>query len=117
MTERLDRGLDRRQLVVVETAEAVGEPGRSAGADASQQAFSLVREGKPDAAAVAFVADAREEDRLLEPVDVSRERGSRDSLFGGELAQAHPGVLADEPEQCDLATRDPELLGLLPQLA
>ena len=45
------------------------------------------------------------------------ERGRRDALLGGQLAQAQPGLASDQPEQRHLPARDAELLGLLAQLA
>ena len=47
---------------------------------------------EPDPAAVALVAGALDQARLLEAVDVSGERGRGDPLLGGELAQAQARV-------------------------
>ena len=73
---------------VVEPAQAVREPRRPAGADASQQPLALVGERQADAAPVVRVALALESAGLLEPVDVPGERRRRDALLGGQLAQA-----------------------------
>jgi hypothetical protein len=47
---------------------------------------------------------------------VTGERGRGDALLGGQLAQAHPGVVPDQPEQRHLPARNPEVLGLLAEL-
>ena len=117
LPERLDRCLDRGDLVVLEPAQAVRQPGRAAGAHALEQALALVGQRQPDAAPVVLVPRALDQPRLLEPVDVAGERGRRDSLLGGQLAQAQARIAADQPEERHLPARDPELLGLLAQLA
>ena len=86
--ERLDRGLDRGQLVVVEPAQVLLEPRRAPGAHASQQPLALVGQRQADAAAVFGVARALDQPCLLEPVDVAGESRRRDPLLGSELAQA-----------------------------
>jgi len=88
-----------------------------AGADALEQALALAREGQADTSSVALVAYALEEACLLEPVDVTGERGGGDPLLGGQLAQAQARVAADQPEKRDLSARDAELLGLFAQLS
>ena len=115
--KRLERGLDRGELVGLERGQPAREPGRAACADALEQLRPVGGEDEPDAAAVVGRAHALEQLRALEPVDVAGECRRRDPLLGGELAQAEAGALLDQPEQRHLAARDAEGLVLLAQLA
>src|SRR5688572_10230797 len=88
LPERLDRALEHFELLVVEAAQPLGQPGRAARANTLQQPLALTGEREADAAPVTLVADTLEQPCLLEPVDMAREGGSGDPLLGGELAQA-----------------------------
>src|SRR5438067_2286843 len=86
--ERLDRSLDRGELVGTEPAQARREPGGAARADAAQHALALFGERQPDSPAVVRARCALDEPVALEPVDMLGHRGRRDTLAGGELAHA-----------------------------
>ena len=73
--------------------------------------------GSYDPTPVVARAHALEETAPLEAVDVTRHRGRRDALLGGELGERQPGTALHEPEERRLTGCDPELLGLLAQLA
>ena len=100
-------------FVQEDAGEEVGEPRRAPGAHPLEQALAVRGEGEADAAPVAFVADSLQEPGGLESVDVPGERGGGDPLLGGQLAQAHSGIAADQPEERHLPARHSELLGLL----
>ena len=112
-----DRGLDGLELGGLEALEALGEPRRPPCADAPHQLHAVVRQPQPDAPPVLARADALEQTRALEPVDVTGERRRRDPLLGRELGEREPGAPLDEPEQRRLPRGHSQLLGLLAELA
>src|SRR5207248_8244119 len=114
--ERLDRGVDGGELLRRQIAEARREPGGAARADAAQDALAVLGQGQPDAPAVGLARRARDEAVALEPVDVVRHRGWRDTLIRSELADADPRGVLDRDEERDLLGRDADLPGLAPEL-
>ena len=72
---------------------------------------------RPDAAPVLARAHALEQPGALEAVDVPGERGRGDAFLGRQLGEREAGAALHEPEQRRLPCGDPELLGLLPELA
>ncbi|MSO95963.1 MAG: hypothetical protein EXQ81_09255 [Thermoleophilia bacterium] len=72
LTERLDRGRDGIKGLWLERAEAFGKPGCAALAHGAEGTLALDGQLEPDPAAVGCRADANEQARALEPVDVAR---------------------------------------------
>src|SRR6186713_1758680 len=118
--ESKERGhgcLDRLEIPRLETAQAVGEPGGPAGANAPHQPLAILGEAEPDAPSVVSGPDPLEEPCALKTIDMTRHRGWRDALLRGELGEGKAGVALHEPEKRRLPRRNAELLRLLAQLA
>ena len=109
--------LDRRELIRIERAEPIGEPGRPAFSHLAEQPLALGRELEADAPPVDGRPHADDQACPLEPIDVTGKRGRGDRLLGCEGTERQAGAAFHEPEQRHLAGRDAELLRLLAQLA
>ena len=117
LTRARDGSLDGLELGRLERPQPVGEPRRAAGANATHDPLTVVREPETDATSIVGRAHALEEPGALQPIDVSRHRRGRDPLLGGELGKRQAGAPLHEPEECRLPGSDAELLGLLAELA
>src|SRR6185312_9429562 len=92
LMERRERVLDALALGVGESSEALGEPRRTASPHAAERRAAFLRELEPHAPTVGARADAPEEPRRLETVDMPGHRGRGDALRLGELAEGNAGA-------------------------
>src|SRR5215208_268504 len=112
----LHRPVDGRQLLRRQPLQPFGEPGGSTRADGAEHTFGLVGQRQDVASAVAHVGDARDQPRLLQPIDVAGHRSRRDPLELGQLARADALAFVDLDHQRNLATRDAKDVNLAPEL-
>ena len=119
----LQQRMERRQgsfeplsLLVGQQREPFGEPGRPPSAHALQQRAALRCQLEADPSPVVCRTNTAEQAGCLEPVDVTRERGSGDPLLLGKLPERQPVLRTNEPEEGDLVRRDAERLGLASQI-
>ena len=102
MCERLDRGVDRVELVRVELAQARGQPGRQRRLDRAEDLLARGRQRQSDAALVSHDRRPLDEAGVLEAGNELGHAGHRHPLERGELPDPDPGVVLDLDEQRDL---------------
>src|SRR6187397_3043032 len=69
MSERLDRRVERLELLRLELPQACGQPGGSLGLDRAQHLVARLCERKPDPALVALDRSSLDEAGFLQPGD------------------------------------------------
>ena len=114
--ERLDRRVDRLELLGVEVAQARREPGRPLRLDRAEDLLACGRERQADAALVSLDGRPLDEACLFEAGDELGHAGNRHPLERGQLADPDPGVALDLDEERDLAAGHAQRVDLAPEL-
>ena len=115
--ERLDRGVDRLQLLRLELAQTRGEPGRPLRLHGPKDLVAPGREGEADPALVALDRGSLDEAGLLQARDELRHARNGHPLERRELAHPDSRPVLDLDEEADLASGHAERVDLTPQLA
>jgi hypothetical protein len=115
--QRLDRGVDRLELLRVELAQPCGEPGRPLRLDGAKDLVTRNGEGEADAALVALDRRALHEPGFLQARDELRHARNGHPLERRELAHPDSRPVLDLDEEADLASGHAERVDLTPQLA
>src|SRR4051812_7790079 len=117
MGKRLDRGVDRLELLRVELPQARRQPRSALGLDRAEHLVPGGSKGKPHAALVTLDRGALHEACLLQPCDELRHTGDGHPLERGELAHADARPVLDLDEEPHLPAGHAEGMDLPPQLA
>src|SRR5689334_7630212 len=117
MSERLDRRVERLQLLRLELPQARGQPGGALGLDRAQHLVARRRKREPDPTLVAFDRSPLDEAGLLQFGDELGHAWDGHPLDRSQLAHADSGPQLDLDEQADMASGDAERVDFPPELA